>query len=63
MGKMKNEPKQVTPESGEDITPDKPDLPRWIFWDVPFDKLIWGKEYIFIIVRVIERGKVDVEWQ
>ena len=60
---MEYESKQLTPEFDENYSADKPNLDKWMFWDVPFEKIKWQKQYIFIIERVIERGKVEKEWQ
>jgi len=41
--------------------PDKPDLPRHLFWDFRYDGVEWRKEYLTVIARVIERGNLQ-EW-
>ena len=40
---------------------DKPDLPRFLFWDFRYDDIEWRKEYLTVIARVIERGNPQ-EW-
>ena len=34
----------------------KPDLPKWLFWDVVYDKIDWQKEYWYVIDRLLEWG-------
>ena len=41
--------------------PDKPDLPRRLFWEFRYDDIEWRAEYLTIITRVIERGNPQ-EW-
>lgn len=41
--------------------PDKPDLPRHLFWDFRYGDIEWRKEYLTVIARVIERGNPQ-EW-
>jgi len=40
----------------------KPNLPKRLFWDTPFDTIDWKKAYRTIIERVVERGTPD-EWK
>ncbi len=42
--------------------PGIPTLRRSLFWDVDFNGIQWGKNYRFVIERVLERGTFD-EWQ
>ena len=32
------------------------DLPKWLFWDVVFEKMDWQRSRHFVIVRVLDRG-------
>jgi len=40
----------------------KPNLPKYLFWDWDFDALDWKNGYRSIIARVFERGNNE-EWQ
>ena len=42
--------------------PDKPDLPKWLFWDVYFETLDWQLAYRSVIQRIIDRGN-DRDWE
>ena len=41
---------------------ESPNLSRHLFWDTPFDKIDWEKNYLMVIERVVERGN-EQEWQ
>lgn len=41
---------------------DKPDLPRWLFWDFRYDSMDWKGDYLTVMERVLERG-AEPEWQ
>jgi hypothetical protein len=41
------------------VIPDKPDLPRHLFWDFRFDEIEWRQEYCTVIARVVERGRPE----
>ena len=38
------------------VRPDKPDLPRRLFWEVRYDSMDWRICYGFVIERVLDRG-------
>jgi hypothetical protein len=35
-------------------------LKRQLFWDINYDTIHWDEKYRFVIVRVFERGDIDV---
>lgn len=41
------------------VIPDKPDLPRRLFWDFRYEDIEWREEYRTVIARVIERGSTE----
>jgi hypothetical protein len=41
------------------VSSDRPDLPRWLFWDVRYDNMDFRECYLFVIVRVMDRGNND----
>jgi len=34
----------------------QPDLPKWLFWDVVFEKMDWQRSHLYVIERVLDRG-------
>jgi hypothetical protein len=42
-------------------TEDKPNFPKFLFWDFRFDEIDWRKGYKTVIARIIERGNEE-EW-
>jgi hypothetical protein len=34
----------------------QPNLPKWLFWDVRFDKMDWKWSSEYVIERVLDRG-------
>jgi len=40
---------------------DKPDLPRYLFWDFRYDEINWEASYLTVMARVLERGTKE-EW-
>ena len=36
--------------------PSKPNLPKWMFWDVLYEEMEWRESYLYVIGRVLERG-------
>lgn len=43
-------------------TNNKPDLPRYLFWDQRYNEIDWTGGYRSIIARVIERGS-QKDWE
>lgn len=41
---------------------EKPNLSHTLFWDVAYEHIQWGKNYRFVIERVLERG-TWADWQ
>jgi hypothetical protein len=41
---------------------DKPDLPKWMFWEFKFDEIDWRNSSELVIQRVLERGSKE-EWE
>jgi len=41
---------------------DKPNFPKFLFWDFRFDEIEWREDYLTVIARIIERGN-DEEWK
>jgi hypothetical protein len=37
-------------------TQDKPDLPKWLFWEVRYEEMNWRRDYEFVIERILDRG-------
>jgi hypothetical protein len=35
---------------------DKPNLPKWLFWEVRYDTMDWRWSHRFVIERVLDRG-------
>lgn len=38
------------------VRPDKPDLPKWLFWEVRYEMMDWRWSHRFVITRVLDRG-------
>jgi hypothetical protein len=36
--------------------PGKPNLPKWLFWELQYDAIDWRWSHRFIITRVLDRG-------
>ncbi len=36
-------------------------LSKMLFWDCDYSKINWENSYVFVIIRVLERGTLD-EW-
>lgn len=34
----------------------QPELPKWLFWDVVFEKMDWQRCHLYVIERVLDRG-------
>ena len=41
--------------------PQKPNLPKRLFWEFRYDDIEWREEYLTVIQRVLERGTPE-EW-
>lgn len=41
---------------------DRPNFPRWLFWEYRFDEMDWNTGISIIIERVLDRGS-DEDWQ
>jgi hypothetical protein len=37
-------------------TQEKPDLPKWLFWDVRYEEMDCQRDYEFVIERILDRG-------
>lgn len=35
---------------------EKPNLPKWLFWDVRYDEMDWQWSRQYVITRVLDRG-------
>ena len=43
----------------DDGSPDKPHLPKWLFWEIDHEIMNWRKGYRFAIERVLDYGKIE----
>jgi hypothetical protein len=42
--------------AGKNINEEKPNLPKWLFWDVRYDEMDWRRCYQYVIQRILDRG-------
>jgi hypothetical protein len=47
----------IPPKKVKATSRDKPDLPKWLFWDVRYDTMDWHLSHRYVIERILDRGR------
>jgi hypothetical protein len=46
--------------AGKSEKGEKPNLPKWLFWDVRYEEMDWHRSSQYVIQRILDRGN-DLE--